>query len=438
MSTDNLEVLQLGDYQIRGLLGSGGMARVYRGYDPALDREVAIKVIRTADQPPDFIARFRREARVVANLRHPNIVQVYQFGEQDDFVYMVQELLPGPTLAQRIRRAGKRYISLSNVHAMMTQLASALDFAHEQGVMHRDVKPANALYNTLGELVLTDFGLARNTADTSHTATGAGVVLGTPGYISPEQAISSATLTPACDIYALGVVLFELLTSRLPFQADAPMEVVLKHLYETPPLPSSLRPDVPPAVDKVILRALNKEPEKRYNSAGALVSAFQAAWPERATPEPDPSSESDADSAPRSTKGKSSSVSRSRTKKPEAQESVIPPKEQKVRTGDTPSGGIVKPASGKQAEKEKTRAGRAGGEQRADPPLDSAEEQPSQETAPAPARKSIRLRIALLTVCLVGILILVGLELNEHTVTYALQHFQVFELVRQVQAMLAR
>jgi serine/threonine-protein kinase len=154
-----------------------------------------------------------------------------------------------------------------------------LDFAHSQGVIHRDVKPSNALYNAQGQIILTDFGIARGPADSTRTATGPGVVMGTPGYLAPEQAISSATLTPACDIYSLGVVLFELLTGQLPFEADTPMGVVLKHLYDEPPPPSSLRPDLPPALDKLVLRALHKEPVARYPTAAALAEALRTAWP---------------------------------------------------------------------------------------------------------------------------------------------------------------
>lgn len=275
---------QLGGYEVRELLGTGGMASVYKGYDPQLDREVAIKVISTTGQPADFVARFQREARVVARLRHPHIVHVYHFGVQNDIVYMVQELLPGPTLEQRIREAGRRRIGAERVQTIIAELAGALDFAHSQGVIHRDVKPSNALYNAHGQLVLTDFGIARTSADNARTATGPGYVMGTPGYVAPEQAISSAALTPACDIYALGVVLFELLAGQLPFEADTPMGVVLKHLYDEPPPPSSLRPDLPKALDTVVLRALRKEPEERYPSAGALAEALRAAWPAGRSP----------------------------------------------------------------------------------------------------------------------------------------------------------
>ncbi|GAB4200893.1 MAG: hypothetical protein OHK0022_22400 [Roseiflexaceae bacterium] len=280
--TDRLIGKQLGGYRVRDLLGSGGMARVYRGYDPSLDREVAIKVISVEGQPPDFVDRFRREARVVAKLNHPHIVHVYHYGEQDDVVYMVQQLLPGPTLDMRLREGGRRRVPADQVQSVISQVADALDFAHAQGVIHRDVKPGNMLYDGQGQIVLTDFGIARSLSDVRTTATGPGVVMGTPAYVAPEQAISSASLTPACDVYSLGVVLFQMLTGRLPFDADTPMGVVLKHLYDDPPAPSSLRTDLAPSVDAVVLRALRKEPEARYPSAGALAEALREAWPARA------------------------------------------------------------------------------------------------------------------------------------------------------------
>ncbi|NJM08763.1 serine/threonine protein kinase, partial [Candidatus Gracilibacteria bacterium] len=278
--TDTLTGRRLGAYAIRDLLGSGGMGSVYRGYDAALDREVAVKVIKSGALAPDAVQRFRREARLAASLRHPNIVQVYTFDDTGDMLYMVQELLPGPTLAEQIRRAGKRCVSLDKVRRVVMQLAVALDYAHERGVVHRDVKPANALYNAAGDLVLTDFGLARPADTSSSAATGPGLVMGTPGYVAPEQAVSSVGLSKACDIYSLGVVTFELLTGRLPFEADTPMGIVLKHLYEAPPPPTSLRSTLPPAVDAVVIRALHKEPERRYSSAGALAAALALALPE--------------------------------------------------------------------------------------------------------------------------------------------------------------
>lgn len=279
------EHLRLGNYEIRELLGSGGMARVYRGYDPALDRDVAIKMISTAGQPEDFVRRFQHEARVVAKLQHPNIVQIYQFGAQEQSVYMVQELLRGPTLARRLRELGKQRMPNDQVLSIMTQLAAALDYAHSHGVIHRDVKPGNVIYNTAGHLVLTDFGVASTPADP--TKPQAGQILGTPGYIAPEQAAGSMALTHACDVYALGVVLFELLTGSLPFDDATPMGVMLRHLYDPPPPPSRLRTELPPAVDRVVLQALHKEPEARFPSAGALAQALRyALTPPQPAPRP--------------------------------------------------------------------------------------------------------------------------------------------------------
>lgn len=276
---------QLGPYQVEALLGSGGMATVYRGIDSNLQRPVAIKVLSTAlAGDPDYVRRFKREAQLIASLQHPNVAQVYAFGEQDGAPYMVQELLPGPTLEQRLLdlAAAGTLLPRADVLAILSQLAAALDAAHRLGVIHRDVKPANAIANAHGELVLTDFGIARSATDTHQTQ--AGIVMGTPAYVAPEQAISSVALTPAVDVYALGVLLFQLLTGKLPFVADTPTAVVLKHLYEAPPSPSQLRPDVPPGLDAAVVQALAKEPEQRYQSAGELAAAVARAWPEVAQP----------------------------------------------------------------------------------------------------------------------------------------------------------
>jgi eukaryotic-like serine/threonine-protein kinase len=279
----------LGAYEIQALLGSGGMATVYQGFDRNLHRSVAVKVLASAlAADPAYVDRFRQEARLIASLRHPHIAQVYAFGEHAGATYMIQELLPGPTLEQRLKELaarGERMLQ-QEVIATIAQLASALEAAHAIGVIHRDVKPGNALYNAQEQIVLTDFGIARSAADTSRTATAAGVVMGTPGYVAPEQAISSASLTPACDIYALGVVVFEVLTGRLPFEADTAMGIVLKHLYDPPPPPTSVRPDLPPAIDTAVLRALEKEPSARFSSAGELAQALAAAWPMPGAPAP--------------------------------------------------------------------------------------------------------------------------------------------------------
>jgi eukaryotic-like serine/threonine-protein kinase len=275
----NLVGTTLGDYAIEALLGSGGMATVYRGLDRHLQRPVAIKILAAHTAAlPGFVARFRREARLIANLRHPNIVQIYTFGEEQGLIYMVQELLPGPTLEQRIAEARRRRQTLPNeeVTTIISQLAAALTAAHKAGVIHRDVKPANALWNTVGALVLTDFGIAKETAATV-TQTESGQVIGTPAYMSPEQGQGLA-LTPATDIYSLGVILFELLTNQVPFTASTPVAVVLQHIHDQPPSLRALRPDLPPAVEAVVQQALAKDPAQRFRSADALATALQQAW----------------------------------------------------------------------------------------------------------------------------------------------------------------
>jgi serine/threonine-protein kinase len=393
---------KLGGYDVRELLGRGGMASVYKGYDAALDREVAIKVISTADQPADFVARFQREARVAASLRHPHIVQIYHFGGQQDIVYMVQELLPGPTLERRIREAGRRRMAAERVHTTIAQLADALDFAHAQGVVHRDVKPSNALYNAHGHLVLTDFGIARSRADTTQITTGPGVVMGTPGYVAPEQAISSAVLAPACDIYALGVVLFELLTGRLPFEADTPMGMVLKHLYDDPPRPSSLRPDLPGALDAVVLRALHKEPDERYPSAGALAQALQTAWP---APRAAVSAGAPAGPARARATPKAATPTPARAKP----ESTPTPK---ARAASSPASPAIKRDTPPARTPPKGTPARTAPKAAVSRKAVAARVSPAAQSAPPRQRPSWRLRVGLLTADLVGALVLFGFYPN--------------------------
>jgi hypothetical protein len=275
----NLIGTQLGNYEIQALLGAGGMASVYRGFDRNLRRQVAIKVLSDIAAQPDFADRFRQEARLIASLRHPNIVQVYDFGEHDGQIYMVQELLPGPTLQQRLRELMARGETLArdDVLAITAQLASALDAAHAAGIIHRDVKPANAIWNAGGALVLTDFGIAKNTLlSTGQTQTG--LVIGTPDYLSPEQA-QGKPLTPSSDIYSLGVVLYELLAGKTPFSSGTPLGVVMSHIQDPPPPLHPLRPDLPPAAEAVVQQALAKDPAARFRTATILARTLERLWP---------------------------------------------------------------------------------------------------------------------------------------------------------------
>jgi eukaryotic-like serine/threonine-protein kinase len=284
IATAHLVGAQLGNYEIQALLGSGGMASVYRGLDINLQREVAIKVLsEAAVSQPGLAARFRQEAQLIASLQHPHIVKVYDFGEADGLTYMVQELLPGPTLEARLRELATRGEQLTREEALtiVGQLAGALDAAHAAGIIHRDVKPANAIWNAVGALTLTDFGIAKNTLrDANHTQVG--LVIGTPNYLSPEQA-RGLSLTPASDIYSLGVVLYEMLAGKPPFEGDT-MGVVMNHIQTAPPPLGQLRPDLPPDVEAVVQQALAKDPAARFNSAVVLARALEQAWPAARSP----------------------------------------------------------------------------------------------------------------------------------------------------------
>jgi tRNA A-37 threonylcarbamoyl transferase component Bud32 len=285
-SATDLTGRRLGNYRVLAALGQGGMAKVYKGYQPMLDRYVAIKVLSShfaSDE--EFRARFQREAAAIARLRHPNIVQVYDFGVEDSVYYMVMEYIAGETLKTRIRMARARGEMLEpwEVLTVLRGVAAALDYAHERDIIHRDVKPANIMLR-IEEAgagggafmpVLTDFGVAKIMEGVQFTGTG--MTIGTPDYMSPEQG-SGGTVTHAADLYSLGVILYEMLAGELPFTADTPVAVVLKHISDRPPSLRQHVPDLPQAVDQVLGQALAKKPEDRFANGARLAEALAQAW----------------------------------------------------------------------------------------------------------------------------------------------------------------
>jgi serine/threonine protein kinase len=262
---------KLGKYEIIERIGRGGMAEVYRGYHAALDRYVAIKLLHPflADDP-EFKDRFENEARNVAKLRHPNIVQVYDFeyDEEGDSYYMVMEMINGPTLKDRLfdLAANHESISLGEAIRIIKSAAEALAYAHQRSMIHRDVKPANLMIDDDGRVVLTDFGIAKIVTGAQFTASGG--MVGTPAYMAPEQGLGDAG-DERSDIYSLGVILYQLITGRLPYDADTPLAIILKHVNSELPPPSKFA-DIPEDLERIVCRALEKEPEDRYQTAIAF------------------------------------------------------------------------------------------------------------------------------------------------------------------------
>lgn len=265
----------LGHYHLLERLGQGAMAQVYRARDRDTDTDVAVKILHphlTADS--EFATRFERETRTASGLDHPGIVRILDRGREGDLHYLVMPLIEGPSLKAYLQKQEDHTLSVTEAVNLTAQLADALDHAHRQGVVHRDVKPSNVLLPASDpeEARLSDFGVARMVEATVDTASG--TTLGTPAYMAPEQGAGKPA-DARSDIYALGAVLFELLTGRPPFLAESPYAVVLHHIHTPPPRPRSLRPDLPPAVEKVILRALAKDPADRYPSASAFATALR-------------------------------------------------------------------------------------------------------------------------------------------------------------------
>ena len=275
MSPFTLEGQTLGKYRVLEALGRGGMAQVYRGYHPQLDRHVAIKVLRSdLVEHEQFLERFRREAHAVSGLRHANIVQVFDFDVQGDFYYMVMELLEGDTLRARLNeyRLKKERMPLDEIARILTDVLSGLEYAHSEGIIHRDIKPANIMLTKKGQAVLSDFGIAQILGSTQATVSGA--LMGTLNYMAPEQGLEGRC-DARSDIYSLGIVLYEMLTGYTPFDADTPLAILMKHLNDPLPLPSQLDPSLPPSFEQIVLKALAKDPDDRYQKAAEMLAAIQ-------------------------------------------------------------------------------------------------------------------------------------------------------------------
>ena len=263
-----LEGSKLGRYELRFCVAQGGMSEVYLGYDRRVRRYVAIKVLYGSNEP--FIRRFEHEALAIGALTHEHILPLYDFGEQRPWYYLVMPFVEGGTLRDYL--AKREHLTLEEAGSFLEQIASALQHAHDRGVLHRDVKPSNILLRPDGHAYLADFGLARAKLDAaSHSHSGA--MIGTPEYMAPE--LSNGQNDQRSDIYSLGIILYQMLTGRVPFTADSPVGVTLKHLQTPPPPPSQFNSDIPLAIEDVILTALAKAPEERYQEASELAAAFK-------------------------------------------------------------------------------------------------------------------------------------------------------------------
>lgn len=262
-----------GRYKLLEVIGDGGMAIVYRAKDLILDRDVAVKVLRSEfNKDEDFIRRFKREAESATSLDHPNIVSIYDVGEDEEIYFIVMEYVQGKTLKQYIKEHGK--ISVEESLHIMKQIVSGMAVAHDHGIIHRDIKPHNILITENGTAKLTDFGIAL--AITSATITHTNSILGSVHYFSPEQA-RGGIANAKSDIYSFGAVLYEMVTGRVPFVGDSPVSVALKHLQENVIEPRRLNPEIPQSVENIVLKSLAKNPLRRYDSAEELLRDMNTA-----------------------------------------------------------------------------------------------------------------------------------------------------------------
>ena len=270
----------VGAYEIVEKLGKGGMATVYKAYHVALDRHVAIKVLHTTFKDDEaFLRRFSREAKVVARLEHTHIVPVYDFAEHDGYPYLVMRYIEGETLKERM---GQGTLPKREIGRIATAVADALDYAHQQGVLHRDIKPSNILLTKGSKVYIADFGLARMTQAGESTMS-QDMIMGTPQYISPEQAKGDDDIDGRTDVYSFAIVLYELVTGRVPFQSDTSYAIIHAQIFDPPPLPSEFNAKVGPELETVLLKALSKIPADRYQTAGELATSFREALLESPT-----------------------------------------------------------------------------------------------------------------------------------------------------------
>lgn len=286
LRVDPLIGKEIDGYQIETLLGQGGMARVYRALDVRLSRYAAIKVIDPqVRNPKAYHDRFDKEARAVAQLKHANIVTIYRFNEVDGLYYMAMEYVDGADLRWILtdHRNENKLMPHKTVLNIVNQVAKALDYSHGKGVIHRDIKPSNIMINRQGDAIITDFGLALLTDEGTR-----GETFGSPHYMSPEQAMNSATVVTQSDLYSLGVVVYEMLTGDVPFNEGSAMQIAMAHISDPPPDPTQLNPNLHPAFVPILQKALDKEPENRYTTGAKFVTDLRKAINEAAANESDP------------------------------------------------------------------------------------------------------------------------------------------------------
>ncbi len=267
----NLVGKRLGNYRIVEEIAHGGMGVIYRGIQEPLGREVAVKVMtESLARDKSFVNRFMREAQIASRLNHPQIVHIYDQGQLDGYLYIAMEMVPGRTLGELL--AARRRFPISEVVDLSQQICDVLAYAHAEGIIHRDIKPSNLILDQHGKIKITDFGLAKALALPSFTATGE--LLGSPDYLSPEQ-FRGQPADERTDLYAVGLILYELATGQRPYAADDAASLMYKVLHEPAPSPRDLRPEIPETLDRIVLRCLQKAPEDRFPSSRSLSSALQ-------------------------------------------------------------------------------------------------------------------------------------------------------------------